>query len=187
MSGSALSDMLVETESIGASPIRCRSSGVSAIPARSAAAADRIFTSRPSMRIAPPSAGARPNSASASFVRPGADDAVKPDDLARAHSEGDRPEGAVAAQIANLQAHLARRRADMGKQRRQIPADHRANEGGLRPFAGRRGCDLEAVAQDGDAVGYGEDFVELVGDVDDRRASRRSRPTMQRARASRGS
>ena len=67
----ALRDMLVETDSIGARPIRCRSSGTKATPAVSAAAgrADRGLV-RPSTTIAPPSTGARPNSAIASSERP---------------------------------------------------------------------------------------------------------------------
>ena len=190
MSGSALSDMLVETDSIGDEP---HPMPVFRRQARSRRGAppppSRIFDLPPVDQDRPSVGGGKAEQRLGELGAPGADDAVEPDDLTRAHREGDRPEDAVAPQIANLEARLARRRGLVRETATdKIPADHRADELGLRPFAGRRGCDLEAVAQDGDAVGDGEDFVELVGDVDDRRRrAPRAAGQSQRARASRGS
>ena len=58
--------------------------------------------------------------------------------------------------------------------REEIPdfaADHVADELGFVCLRGRCGKDGRAVAEDGDAVGEGEDFVETVRDVDTAQAA----------------
>ena len=152
-----------------------------AIPAAMAPRGRADRDRRPSTAIAPASAGASPKSASATLGAPGADHAVEADDLARAGPRRMTPRRRPRARARDLEPHRRRVRHGVRGNRaeRSRPTIARTSAR-LRPSAGRRGADHPAVAQHRDAVGDGEDLVQLVGDVDDRHAlARRSRREMR--------
>ena len=105
--------------------------------------------------------------------------------LARREGEGDvaqpRLAGARVGDAEAIDGHCGLRIADCGlgirrsapgKKIADFPAHHVADDLGFARLRRRRGEDGRAVAEDGDAVGEGEDFVQLVGDVDARDALR---------------
>jgi hypothetical protein len=98
----------------------------------------------------------------------GADESAEAENLAGADVEGNVSyPGRGTADVAQRKGDLAGGgfggRVDLG----DLAADHEADEAGLVDAADRVGADALAVAQDGDAVGEGENFFEAVGNVDD--------------------
>ena len=104
-------------------------------------------------------------------MRPGPDQSGEPENLAAAHGERDVADSRGAAgQPARLQHDFADRDLALGEDGVDVAAHHQADQLRAVHVAQFAGGDGVAVAQDGDAVGDGGDFVQAVRDVDDARA-----------------
>ena len=128
---------------------------------------------RPRSRTSPVSAGVRPNKTRASSVRPAPTSPASPRisparTLKRDVAHARRP----APQIPYLEDHLARLDECLGKDRRQLAADHHADQVAARHLVHAPGPDQHAVAQGRHAIGDLRQLFEAVGNVDDADAVR---------------
>ena len=99
----------------------------------------------------------------------GADQAVKPDDLALAHRDRDVVE-AVAGELFGLENRRADRDLVLVVDLIDRPVDHQRDEIGFVGLADPARADQRAVAQDRDAIAEFEHLLEPVADIDDRDA-----------------
>src|SRR5215217_42795 len=88
-------------------------------------------------------------------------------DLAAAQRQVHGLELTLAGQSPDLEGHLAGAARAPGEELAQGPAHHEADQLLGVQFGGGRGGDVPAVAQHGDAVGYLEDLLQPMRDVDD--------------------
>ena len=105
------------------------------------------------------------------FRPAGSDQAVETDDLAFPNRKRDVADASLDAHTLHAQDFLAPLRSRLRERTLEIAADHQTRHFG---FARLRGCEHarhRSVAQDGDPLGEGEDFVHLVRDIDRRHAS----------------
>ena len=148
-------------------------------PARIASDGEAIRARRPATRISPASAGVRPKRISASCVRPDPTRPARPRISPRA-TESDTSCTPVARfeTPRSSSATSPRGTSRFGKTADELAADHQPDQLRAVDVAGRPGPDRLAVAQDRDAIGDREHFLQPVGDIDDADALARAARAM---------
>ena len=119
------------------------------------------------MAIAPEVAGVTPNSVSATLLRPEPDEAGEAENLALAQIEGDVAEPPFEREVANRERDVADRHGLLREHLGDLAPDHQPDDVVARDVGGRMLADEAAVAEHRHFVGDLEQFVHLVGDVDD--------------------
>ena len=101
------------------------------------------------------------------------DEPVQTEDLAPADGERHPMEGPCPTQVAHLKTDFPSLGPTTRKERRQVAPHHSLYQGRVGPLGDSRCGHPLSVTQHRNAIGDGEDFVELMGNVDERHASGR--------------
>ena len=142
------------------------------MPARTASCTERMRTGWPRTSISPASAGAMPKRASASSVRPAPMRPVRPRISPSCRSN--ETSAKLFRRVSLRTRSSVRRGPGVAWKRVSVRARPvmSADQLRLRQLGGRQAGHHLAVAQHGDALGHGEDLVELVAHEEHRDAAR---------------